>query len=485
MSAVPVNLALVAPEIIVAITSVLVLFVDRIGRRFERVPALVATAGLLAALAATLAIVNAKTVLFGGMLVVDSFGSTAKIIILVAATLVVWLSSDYFAGTKVSITEYYALMLFSVLGAMLMTASEDFLIFFLALQLTSIPLYILAGFARTDARSNEAAVKFLFLGMIASVIMLYGISLIYGLTGTVNYIALQSALAGATATRPALAMAIVFVLTGFAFKASAVPFHFWVPDTYEGAPTPATTFLATVPKVAGIAALVRFFFIVVGRPELLWTHQVIAVSAVLTMTVGNLMALTQVNIKRMLAYSSVTHIGYMLIAFAVGSHQAFSAITFYLIVYILANIGAFSVVMAVARSEKSHLIEAYAGLSSRSPFLAWSMLLFFLSMLGIPPTPGFWGKFYLFSSAVGGGMTWLAVFGIVNSLISAVYYINVVRHMFVVEEVGETKPIRVPAMITTVIIIVLIGTVMLGLFPGPGPAFTWTANLQAVAGRFR
>jgi NADH-quinone oxidoreductase subunit N len=399
--------------------------------------------------------------------------------------LVIWLSSDYFVDATQSTTEYYALVLFSVLGAMLMAISEDFLIFFLALQLTSIPLYILAGYARTDARSNEAAVKFLFLGMIASVIMLYGISLIYGLTGTVSYSALQRELASATAARPAIAMAIVFVLTGFAFKASAVPFHFWVPDTYEGAPTPATTFLATVPKVAGIAALVRFFFIVVGRPELVWTHDVIAVSAVLTMTVGNLMALTQVNIKRMLAYSSVTHIGYMLIAFAVGSRDAFSAISFYLIVYILANLGAFAVVMAVSRVDKSHLIESYTGLSSRSPLLAWSMLLFLLSMLGIPPTPGFWGKFGLFQSAVEQGMTWLAVVAIVNSLISAVYYINVVRYMFVVESPETAKRIKVPALITTVIVVVLVGTVLLGLFPGPGPVFRWTGQIEAVAGRFR
>lgn len=477
------DLILLTPELIVTVTSILVLFADRIALRYKRVPALICTAGLAGALAANLAFVNAKSDIFGGMLVLDTFGATATIIILLAGILVVWLSADYFTDSRRSIAEYYALVLFSITGAMLMAISQNFLSFFLALQLTSIPLYILAGFERLDARSNEAAVKFLFLGMIASVIMLYGISLIYGLTGSTQYEVLQRLLTGTAATRPAIAVAIVFVLTGFAFKASAVPFHFWVPDTYEGAPTPATTFLATVPKVAGIAAMARFFFVVVGRPELDWTHQVIAYSAVLTMTVGNLMALTQVNIKRMLAYSSVTHIGYMLIAFAVGTKLAFSAISFYLAVYILANVGAFAVVIALARVDRRHLIEGFAGLSSRSPLLAFSMGIFLLSMLGIPPTPGFWGKFELFSSAIKQGMAWLAVFGIANSLISAVYYVNVLRQMWMIEPHEEAPAIQSPVLVVTVIAIVLLLSAAIGLFPDP--LLNWVTNIQVVAGRFR
>lgn len=477
------DLLLIAPELVITVTSIIVLFTGRIAMRHRRVPALICTVGLATALALTIATVRQTAVLFGGMLVMDTFGSTAKIILLAAAILVTWLAADYLIAARRSIAEFYALVLFSVLGAQLMVSSFNFLLFFLALQLTSIPLYILAGFERLDARSNEAAVKFLFLGMIASVIMLYGISLIFGLTGTVDYQALQRALAVATEARPAIAMAIVFVLTGFAFKASAVPFHFWVPDTYEGAPTPATTFLATVPKVAAIAALVRFFFIVVGRPELVWTHEVIAYSAVLTMTVGNLMALTQVNIKRMLAYSSVTHIGYMLIAFAVGTPAAFSAISFYLTFYILANAGAFAVVIALARADRRHLIEGFAGLSSRAPLVAFSMAVFLISMLGIPPTAGFWGKFELFSAAIDGGYWWLAVFGVINSLISAVYYINVLRQMFMIEPHEEAPALKTPVLVGTVIVITLVGIAAVGLYPAP--ALDWVNSLSAVAGRFR
>lgn len=478
------ELTLIAPEIIVAATAVTVLFIDRLAARYKRVPALICTIALAASLASTLAMISSHRALFGGMLVVDSFGSTAKIIILVAAIFVVWLSADYFITAKRSLAEYYSLVLLSVLGAMFMVGSNNFISFFLALQLTSIPLYILAGFERLDAKSNEAAVKFLFLGMIASVIMLYGISLIYGLTDTMQYDVLQKSLASATAARPAIAMAIIFVLAGFAFKVSAVPFHFWVPDTYEGAPTPATTFLATVPKVAGVAALVRLFFVVLPAPQLDWTHQVIAFSAVLTMSVGNLMALTQVNIKRMLAYSSVTHIGYMLIAFAIGTQAAFSAIAFYLIVYILANVGAFAVVMALARVDRRHLIEGFGGLSSRAPLLAFGMAVFMISMLGIPPSPGFWGKLELFSSAMANpGTAWLAVFGVVNSLVSAVYYVNVLRQMFMIEPHDDAPAIKTPALIVAVIVIALAASAFIGFYPGP--ALRWVSGLSAVAGRFR
>ncbi len=471
----------IVPELIVGITSILVLFVQPIAPSRRRPAAVVAALGLVAALAFVLLHATDRASLFGGLLVVDSFGSTAKIILLVAATFVVGLSSEYFADSRASVSEYYSLVLFSVLGAMLMAGSQNFLTFFLALQVTSIPLYILAGFDRLDARSNEAAVKFLFLGMIASVIMLYGISLLYGLVDTIQFEALQTALAK-TAAQPAVALAVIFILAGFAFKVSAVPFHFWVPDTYEGAPTPATTFLATVPKVAGVAALVRFYFIVLPAPELVWAHQIIGFSALLTMTMGNLLALTQTNIKRMLAYSSVTHIGYILIAFSVGSHSAFSAISFYLVVYILANAGAFAVVLAMSKLHDGHLIESYAGLSSRAPLLAGSMAIFMISMLGIPPTAGFMGKLQLFSSAVDKGLIWLVVAGVTNSLISAVYYVNILRQMYMVEPPVRDK-IRVPVTVAAVLVLTLTGIALFGLFPGP--LLNWVSSISAIAGQFR
>lgn len=480
----PKELLLIIPELAVAFAALVVLFADRIAVARGRVTTVISTLGLVAALAANIMLIGKHTTAFGGMLAVDSFGTTAKTIILGSAILVVWLASDYLArGSRRYVAEYYSLVLLCVLGALLMVGSQDFISFFLALQLTSIPLYILAGFERLDARSNEAAVKFLFLGMIASVIMLYGMSFVYGLADTVQFDVLQKSLAAATTTRPAIAMAILFVLVGYAFKASAVPFHFWVPDTYEGAPTPTTTLLATVPKVAAIAALTRLFYVALAAPQLAWSHQILAFSAVLTMTVGNFMALTQTNIKRMLAYSSVTHIGYMLIAFAVGTRHAFWATTFYLVVYILANVGAFAVVLAVGRVDRRHLIEGFAGLSSRAPLLAFPMAIFMISMLGIPPTAGFWGKLELFSAAVAGGAAWLAVFGVVNSLISAVYYVNVLRQMFMIEPHEEAERIKTPALTVAVVLIALVGIAVVGLYPGP--LLRWVMGLTAVSAPLR
>ncbi|RJQ53634.1 MAG: NADH-quinone oxidoreductase subunit N [Actinobacteria bacterium] len=477
------DLALLAPELVVGATSIVVLFVNPVARAWRRLPTLVASGGLAAALVMVLMSISEKRTIFGGLLAVDSFGSTAKVILLVAAIFVVGMSADYFLSTRrASLAEYYSLMLFSVLGAMLMVGSQNFITFFLALQLTSIPLYILAGFDRLDAKSNEAAVKFLFLGMIASVIMLYGISLVYGLVDTIQFDTLQTALPKAYEARAAIALSVIFILAGFAFKVSAVPFHFWVPDTYEGAPTPATTFLATVPKVAGVAALVRFYFVVLPAPELVWTHQIMAFSALLTMTMGNLLALTQTNIKRMLAYSSVTHIGYMLIALAVGTRMAFSAITFYLVVYILANVCAFAVVLAIARIDRRHLIEGFAGLSSRAPLLAAAMGVSLISMLGIPPTAGFMGKLQIFSSAIDGGLVWLAVAGVANSLVSAVYYVNVLKQMYMTEPAAPER-VPVPIGVRAVVVFSMAGIAAIGFFPGP--LLDWMYKMTAIAGRFK
>ncbi|MEW6382046.1 MAG: NADH-quinone oxidoreductase subunit N [bacterium] len=481
------DLKLFLPEIIIFLSGTVILIADLFMQEKNK-----KALGLLAETGSILAIVQLVNMFVlrqsfsSELFTIDPFSHFIKIILLLSTGLVILLSIDYFKKNISHKGEYYCLILFSVTGMMFMVSASNFISFFLSLQLTSIPLYILSGIDKNDARSNEAAYKYLMLGMLASVVMLYGMTFVYGFSGACNFEGIAWQLSNLNLhEHPVLLMSMIFIFAGFAFKVAAVPFHFWVPDTYEGAPTPVTSFLATAPKVAGFAALIRLVTTAFSPLISQW-RILFGVLSIMSMCVGNLVALSQTNIKRMLGFSSIAHVGYILMAFAVADRPAFSAAIFYLMIYGIVNIGTFAVIAAVMQGEDHH-IQRLAGLSKKSPLMSLSIAVFFISMIGIPPTPGFWGKFDLFASAINRGMTWLAVVGIINSIISVSYYINVLRYVYADREgdggvnkgvTAAADGLKIPCLMKLVVGIALALTIIIATYPEP---FIEIARAAAIA----
>jgi len=448
-----VDLHAFAPELVLVGAIVAVLLVDLFTREGARgiVPQ-VAGLGILASLVpmVTLAVDGTDRVMFGGAYAVDNFSLVLKALFLLAGYVVVLLSTNYIAEGDYHEGEYYFLLLSSILGMTVMASARDLVSIFVALELLSIPAYMLAGWRKRDLHSNEAGVKYYLMGVFASAVMLYGMSLLYGLSGSTLLTDIGAAVS-VTDTRPFITLGVVLVVVGFAFKVSAVPFHTWAPDTYEGAPTPITAFLAVSSKAAGFVALLQLILIAfVGRDDvvgpLMW------VLAALTMTVGNLIALRQTNIVRLLAYSGVAQAGFMLAPLAVvgtNPEGALRAVVTYLLIYAAMNLGAFAVVLAVARKTRSAEITSWGGLFEYAPGLTVLMTVFLFSLAGIPPLGGWLAKFVVFRSLVqpdltAGGVTLAVVVG-VNSVIALYYYANVAREMWMkpVPD-GDRTPVRIP-----------------------------------------
>ncbi len=461
-----------APELVLVGTIVAVLLVDLFTPESARgiVPA-VAGIGLLASLVPllTLAIDGADRGMFGGAYVVDNFALTLKLLFLVAAYVVVLLSTNYIAEGDYHEGEYYFLLLSSTLGMTLMASARDLVSIFVALELLSIPAYMLAGWRKQDSRGNEAGVKYYLMGVFASAIMLYGMSLLYGLAGSTMLTDIAGAIS-ADETAPILTLGVLFVLIGFAFKVSAVPFHTWAPDTYEGAPTPITAFLAVSSKAAGFVALLQLALVAFpGRDDVVGPFM--WVLAALTMTVGNLIALRQTNIVRMLAYSGIAQAGYILAPFAVMGDNpdgTLRAVVTYLLIYAATNLGAFAVVLAVARKTRSAEISTWGGLFEYAPGLTVIMSVFLFSLAGIPPLGGWLGKFVIFRSLLQpeltvAGVTLAVVVG-VNSVIALYYYANVAREMWMrpVPD-GDRTQVRVPFSLTAALAITTVVTIVFGV----------------------
>jgi len=426
---------------------------------------------------------------WGGMVRYDVLAQLFKVIVLGAAAITSLMSYGVKGiGRK---PEFYLVLVVSALGMTLMAGAADLIMAFLALETTSIPLYILAGFKRDDHRSAESGMKYFLFGSFASAIMLYGLSLLYGFTGQTNLYELARFLgSGAFADNPVPALvAMVLVVVGFGFKISAVPFHFWTPDVYEGAPTPVTAFLSVASKAASFALLVRFFVavfpgtLVIGGQDMqhFWV-QLMAASAVISMTIGNVVALAQRNIKRLLAYSSIAHAGYTLIGVAAlqagtleGQSQAVASVAFYMFMYMFTNLLAFAVVILFSEATGSETIADLAGLSRRSPWLALLMTIGLLSLSGIPPTAGFVGKFFLFNAAVGADLTWLAMVGVLNSIVALYYYLVVIKVMYVGRSEDENQPIPVSRPYVWVLAITAIALILLGTV-AVQPVFEWAVR---------
>lgn len=404
---------------------------------------------------------------FSGAVVLDNFATFFKMIFLVGAGLAVLISDQYMDREGCNHGELYPLILFAVVGMMLMASGTDLMTIFLGLEVMSVSLYVLAGFNRANPKSNEAGLKYFLLGAFSTGFLLYGMALIYGATGTTRLYKIASIVGQMTVptANVMLVAGMLLMLTGFLFKVAAAPFHMWTPDVYEGAPTPITAFMSAGPKAAGFAAALRILLLALPTLQVEWS-QLLWIIAVLTMTVGNITALRQDNIKRMLAYSSIAHAGYCLVGFAAGNGTGTAGILFYMLSYAFMNIGAFAVVILVAKKgEGNGNVMDFAGLGFKRPLLAVAMTVFLFSLAGIPPTAGFIGKFYLFSGAVQRGYIWLAVIGVLNSAASVYFYLRVMVYMYFKDPTEEFDWVKVTGPIALALVISVAGSMILGIVP--------------------
>ncbi|MEI6206949.1 MAG: NADH-quinone oxidoreductase subunit N [Desulfuromonadales bacterium] len=415
---------------------------------------------------------------FSGAVVLDNFATFFKVIFLVAAGLAVLISDQYMEREGCNHGELYPLILFAVVGMMLMASGTDLMTIFLGLEVMSVSLYVLAGFNRANQKSNEAGLKYFLLGAFSTGFLLYGMALLYGATGTTRIYKIAAILGQMTlpSANIMLVAGMLLMLTGFLFKVAAAPFHMWTPDVYEGAPTPVTAFMSAGPKAAGFAAALRILLIALPTLQVEWS-QLLWIIAVLTMTVGNITALRQDNIKRMLAYSSIAHAGYCLVGFAAGNGIGTAGILFYMLSYAFMNIGAFAIVILIAKKgETNGNVMDFAGLGFKHPVLAVAMTVFLFSLAGMPPTAGFIGKFYLFSGAIQKGFIWLAIIGVLNSAASVYYYLRVMVFMYMKDPTEEFDWVRVTAPIALALLIAVAGS----LIPGIVPSFILQFAQQAV-----
>jgi len=478
-----VDLLSLLPFIVLVSWACLLLLVDLfIPRERKGWTALLAATGLVAALGASIPQIGKQTAAFNGMVVQDGFSTFISILLLASGLVGVALAYDYLKRMQIERGEYYVLMLFATSGMMLMAMAADLIMVFLALELLSIPLYVLAGFARPRPDSEEAALKYFLLGAFSAGFMVYGIALVFGATGTTALDGVVQSTASGAANLTLLSVGAGLILIGLGFKVAAVPFHMWTPDVYQGAPSAVTAFMSVGAKIGGFAALLRVF--VLAFPSLSADlTPIFWVLAALTMALGNLLAVAQTNIKRMLAYSSIAHAGYILMALVPFGQKdviagAVASALFYLLAYAFTNFGAWAVVIALEKAEGKGLeLDDYAGLGSKYPALAAAMAIFMLSFTGVPPTLGFLGKFFLFSEVLKGGFVGLAIVGVLTSLISAYYYLRVVVVMYMRD--GEPVARRETWLYATTAL-AAVGTVVLSLYSEP--LFTWAS--QAVLSLF-
>jgi NADH-quinone oxidoreductase subunit N len=484
-----VDLFALAPELTLLTGALLVLLVELFlpgeRKRFVNPLALAAVLGSLVWVAA-LALDGAERSAFGRMFVVDPYALLLKTFFLGSALFVLFVSFRYFTEVRTYQGEYYFLLLSAFLGGMLMASARDLVMIFIALELVSVPGFVMAGLRKFDLRSNEGALKFFLIGVLSVAVLLFGLSVVYGYTGTTDLAGVATALAGGERD-PLLLAGVLFVVVGFGFKISAVPFHFWAPDTYEGAPVPVTAFLSVASKAAGFAGLLQVMFVAFLPLADVWAP-VLGMVAVLTMTLGNLTALQQRNIVRLFAYSSVAHAGYMIVPFGVVAagdpavtRQAFVSVLVYLLAYSVMNLGAFAVVTAMARQQPTRLTSDYAGLGARAPGMAVALTMFLLSLGGVPPLVGLWAKFFIFSAAASAGTTFgyvLAAAVVVNSVIAMFYYLSVARTVWM-DAPASAEPVRPGFALNAAITSLAVLALLAGVYP---EAFVGLARVSTLVG---
>jgi len=476
------SLAYYWPELILTVTILVAVIADLFYRREQSINV---AWWVLGGLALTLFAVrmgeSSVSHLFMGMVASDPFSDFFKVLILLSTALVILMSFNSNELKDYRVGEYFSILSILSFGLFLMVSAIDILMVYLAIEIVSIMSFFLAGYLKKNPHSNEASLKYVIYGAFSSGIMLYGLSLLFGLTGTTNFFEMQAAISGlGSESNLALTLSIVFILVGFGYKISAVPFHFWTPDVYEGSPTTITAYLSVAPKAAGFALLIRFFNQVFGDGTAMTSEswmavnnlpwpQLMAVLSAVTMTVGNLVAIQQKSVKRMLAYSSIAHAGYMMMALPLMSEAGVYGIMMYLLMYLFMNLGAFFVVIYIQGKTGGEDFEDFNGMGWKMPFVGVVMTLFMLSLTGLPPTAGFIGKFYLFAAVIEAGPQyyWLAFVGVLNSVISLYYYFRVVKHMYFIGERSETVEMPESNLVTFVLLSLAIPTFIFGWYFAP------------------
>jgi len=457
------------PETILTLTGVLLMVLEAmVGQRWAKLYGNVSLLGLAGALAAAIAAAGYPGPAFSGMLLADGFAAFFRALVIVVGILTVLASYRFLTREGAETAEYHALILFSIAGQCVMVTANELIMIFIGLEISSIASYVLAGYLRNDKRNNESSLKYFLLGSFATGFLLYGIAWIYGLTGSTNLTTIHSVLASRDMMpSPVLvgfSAALMFV--GLGFKVSGAPFQIWAPDVYQGAPTPISAFLSAGPKAAAFAVFLRIFMTAFGPIGSGW-EPLVWLSALLSMTIGNFAALTQSNIKRLLGYSSIAHAGYVLVALAARSETGTAAAMFYLAAYALMNIGAFAVVTHLSgEGERFVSVDDFAGLATKQPFTAALLTVFLLSLIGVPLTGGFFGKFYIFKAALQSNLVWLAVLGLLNSAVAAYYYLRILVVMYM-REPSEAATAAEPLStgLTLALVLPAIGTFVLGIFP--------------------
>jgi len=471
------------PETSLVITFCAAILIGIIFRTRPQIVPVVSLLGIAVALWFAIEQAGTSQSVFSGMIVVDPFAVFFKVLI-GATAIIIFLFSIYSSEVQSTIkrlVEYSALLVAMTLGMFLMSGAANLLMMVLSIELTSLSSYILAGYTKEAPDSSEASLKYIIYGALSTGLMLYGISIIYGLTGgATDFYGINKTLSAGSVSPLALLVASLLIIAGLGYKISAVPFHFWTPDVYEGAPITITAFLSVASKAAGFAMLIRFFKVsfidssVIGLPTGFWAslqefewNKIVAILSVLTMTLGNLVAVWQNNLKRLLAYSSIAHAGYMLMGVVVLSDKGLAAVLIYFVVYLFMNLGAFYVVMLIESKIGSEDIDSYRGFGYRSPLVSIAMAIFLISLAGIPPTAGFIGKLFLFAALLDAKWIWLAVIGALNTVISLYYYVRVIRNMFLRDPEDSTTPIVFSNPQLTILVILLIPTLVFGLYYSP------------------
>lgn len=461
------SIVAIMPEFLMTIFGLMLIVIDIMSKDEKKSGVgYFGIAFILIVLLVTVPVGGFKIIGFENMLVWDTYSFAFFIIFAIAYILSTLGSVDYLKSNEINKGEYYIIMFFSIIGMMFMVSATDLSIFYLGLETMAISMYIMAGFNKKDKRSNEAGIKYFIIGAFSSGILLYGLSYVYGYAGSTKYIDIAAMIASNGTESLNIKLGLVMMLAGFAFKISAVPFHMWAPDVYSGSPTPVTGFMTVAPKAAAFGALIRFTWIALEPFEAEW-KLFFSILAVLTMTYGNLVAIAQKNVKRMLAYSAISHAGYMLIGLVAANELGYRSIALYMIIYGFMNIGAFTILSQLKNKGiiEDESLESFAGLAKKHPLASAAMLIFMFSLAGIPPLAGFIGKFYIFSAAIKSGIVWLAIVGVINSVIGCYYYMRVTIFMYFKEpEVESYVDMRPASFIATFIAVVLV--LLIGVFPG-------------------
>ena len=481
MNLATINIWAILPTLVLAVFGITVMVVEPfVSEPKKSALAWLALAGTIAAMFALVPMSANRGQWYSNLWIVDDYDVFLTFVFILIAAITILTSADYLRREKMNHPEFYALLLFATAGMLMMAASNELVMVFLGLEILSIATYVMAGFRRTDLKSNESALKYFLLGSFSSAFFLYGVALIFGATGSTSLIGIAESLRSSEISITLVELSAALMLIALCFKVAVAPFHIWTPDVYEGAPTPVTGFMSVGPKAAGFAVLFRVFLTAFPSIQDRWASAIWLIAA-LTMVLGNVIAVVQPNIKRMLAYSSIAHAGYVAVAFAAISSRGVSAALFYLLAYSLMNLGAFAIVAMLGRSEDKLVnLTDYAGLGAKRPGLAAVLSIFLLSLAGMPGTAGFAGKFFIFRAALESRLVWLAIIGLVTTVISFYYYLYVIVQMYMREPSDEFADVTVPGSVKLALFVSAAGTLYLGILPTSVLEWTSMAALKTL-----